>query len=71
MFEHEAAAWDERVEQELTCAVRARDNTARSAHLELAVLHFETDCGEQDATRAREMLRTALFARMAFLDEGA
>ena len=71
MFEHDAAAWNERVEQELTCAVRARDTTARKAHFELAILHLEAGCEEQDVARARDRLSTALFTRMAFLGEDA
>ena len=71
MFEHDAVVWDERVEQELTCAVRARDIAARKAHFELAILHLEANCDEQDAPRARDRLSAALFARMAFPVEGA
>jgi len=71
MFKHDAVDWDERVEQELTCAARARDITVRSAHFELAVLHFQANCDDQNAPRARDMLSTALFTRMAFLDEDA
>jgi hypothetical protein len=56
--------WSGRVEQELGCAARANDVSARKAHLELAVLHLEAD--DDTPPRAREMLEAALFTRVAF-----
>ena len=71
MFENAAGGWSARVEQELTCAARAGDITVRQAHFDLAVLHLEANCDEQDVRGARDRLNTALFARMAFLAEDA
>lgn len=66
----EASPWRGRVEQELACAVRAGDVTARKAHLELAILHLDADgIDDDDPTRSRKSLTTALFARIAFLAE--
>ena len=63
----EAPCWSGRVEQELTCAAQADEVTARKAHLELAILHLDADRDNGDGeTSSREVLTTALFARMAF-----
>jgi len=61
----QATMWSSRVEQELNCATLAKDKTARKAHLELAVLHFETEV-KADGGKAREVITTALFSRLAF-----
>jgi hypothetical protein len=59
--------WSERVEQELTCAVRANDVTARKAHLELAILHHDAaNPGGGYPGGSRKSLTTALFTRIAF-----
>jgi hypothetical protein len=59
--------WSGRVEQELGCAARASNVSARKAHLELAALHLEADDG--GPPMAREMLAAALFTRVAFGEE--
>ena len=58
------------VTREIESAASAADVTARVCHVELALLHFEASGDAPvDLARARQMIETAVFARIAFADD--
>lgn len=59
---------DDRVEQELGLAAKAKDSGARYAHFELAVLHAHIAGETVELSVIRDQLRMALFKRIAFAE---
>lgn len=58
----------ERVEQELSLAANTKDQSARHAHFELAVLHAHVDEETVEISIIRDQLRAVLFKRIAFAE---
>ena len=58
------------VSREIESAAKARDGAARLSHLELAALHYVlSDEAAADPETARNIVRSAVLARVAFADE--
>ena len=55
------------VTREIRSAAQAADTTSRIAHVELAILHLEaSQSAPNDSGRARHLVETAVFTRIAF-----